>query len=107
MRTTRSFSHESTPRRRQWIQNSRENHRPTPLTNTPARILTQNVSWSNPTTSLSECGLSQERKVSFTLKNSNHVIHHKNKLKKKYHIVITVNATKIPDKIQHPFLIKH
>lgn len=40
-------------------------------------------------------------------KNSTDVIHPMNKLKRKNHMVITIDATKVPDKIQPPFLIKH
>jgi len=34
------------------------------------------------------------------------VIHHINKLKDKNHIVISIDAEKAFDKIQHPFMIK-
>ena len=34
------------------------------------------------------------------------MIHHINKLKDKKHIVISIDAEKAFDKIQHPFLIK-
>ena len=34
------------------------------------------------------------------------MIHHINKLKEKNHMIISVNAEKAFDKIQHPFLIK-
>ena len=37
---------------------------------------------------------------------SNNVIHHINKLKDKIHIVISIDAEKAFDKIQHPFIIK-
>ena len=35
-----------------------------------------------------------------------HVIHHINKLKDKNHIIISTDAEKVFDKIQHPFMIK-
>ena len=34
------------------------------------------------------------------------VIHHSNKLKDKNHMIISINAEKAFDKIQHPFMIK-
>ena len=37
---------------------------------------------------------------------SNNVIHHTNKLKDKIHIVISIDAEKAFEKIQHPFIIK-
>ena len=37
---------------------------------------------------------------------SHNVIHHINKLKDKIHIVISIDAEKAFDKIQHPFIIK-
>ena len=36
----------------------------------------------------------------------NHVIHHINKLKDKNHMIISIDAEKAFDKIQHPFIIK-
>ena len=36
----------------------------------------------------------------------NHVIHHMNKRKDKKHMIISIDAEKVSDKIQHPFLIK-
>ena len=34
------------------------------------------------------------------------VIHHINKLKEKNHMIISIDAEKVSDKIQHPFMIK-
>ena len=42
----------------------------------------------------------------FNTHKSSNVIHHINKLKKKNHIIISIDAEKAFDKIQHPFLIK-
>ena len=42
----------------------------------------------------------------FTIHKSNNVIHHINKLKNKDHMIISINAEKAFDKIQHPFMIK-
>ena len=42
----------------------------------------------------------------FNICKSINVIHHINKLKNKNHMIISINAEKAFDKIQHPFLIK-
>ena len=42
----------------------------------------------------------------FYICNSINVIHHINKLKKKIHMIISIDAEKAFDKIQHPFMIK-
>ena len=42
----------------------------------------------------------------FNIHNSINVIHHINKLKDKNHMIISIDAKKAFDKIQHPFMIK-
>ena len=42
----------------------------------------------------------------FNIHKSINVIHHINKLKDKIHIIISIDAEKAFDKIQHPFMIK-
>ena len=42
----------------------------------------------------------------FNISKSINVIHHINKLKDKNHMIISIDAEKAFDKIQHPFLIK-
>ena len=42
----------------------------------------------------------------FNIYKSINVIHHINKLKDKNHMIISVDAAKAFDKIQHPFMIK-
>ena len=42
----------------------------------------------------------------FNIRKSINVIHHINKLKNKSHMIISINAEKAFDKIQHPFMIK-
>ena len=42
----------------------------------------------------------------FNIHKSINVIHHINKLKDKNHTVISIDAEKAFDKIQHPFMIK-
>ena len=42
----------------------------------------------------------------FNIRKSINVIHHSNKLKEKNHTIISIDAEKAFDKIQHPFMIK-
>ena len=42
----------------------------------------------------------------FNIRKSVNVIHHINKLKNKNHMIISIDAEKAFDKIQHPFMIK-
>ena len=42
----------------------------------------------------------------FNIRKSINVIHHINKLKNKNHMIISVDAEKAFDKIQHPFMTK-
>ena len=42
----------------------------------------------------------------FNICKSINVIHHLNKLKDKKHMIISIDAEKAFDKIQHPFMIK-
>ena len=42
----------------------------------------------------------------FNICKSINVIHHINKLKNKNHMIISIDAEKAFDKIQHPFIIK-
>ena len=42
----------------------------------------------------------------FNIHKSINVIHHINKLKDKNYMIISINAVKAFDKIQHPFMIK-
>ena len=42
---------------------------------------------------------------SFNIRKSINVIHHINKLKEKNHMIISIDAEKAFNKIQHPFLI--
>ena len=43
----------------------------------------------------------------FIIRKSINVIHHINKLKDKSHMIISIEADKAFDKIQHPFMIKN
>ena len=43
----------------------------------------------------------------FNIRKSINVIHHINKLKNKSYMIISIDAEKAFDKIQHPFMIKN
>ena len=51
-------------------------------------------------------GFIPEMQGFFKIHKSINVIHHINKLKDKNHMVISIDAEKAFDKIQHPFMIK-
>ena len=42
----------------------------------------------------------------YNIHKSIHVTHHINKMKAKNHMIISIDAEKVCDKIQHPFMIK-
>ena len=42
----------------------------------------------------------------FDIRKSTNVIHHINKLKDRNHMIISIDAEKAFDRIQHPFVIK-
>ena len=49
-------------------------------------------------------GFIPRRQGSFNIHKSINVIHHINKLKDKNHMIISIDAEKAFDKIQHPFM---
>ena len=53
-----------------------------------------------------EVGFVPRMQVFFNIRKSINVIHHINKLKGKNHMIISIDAEKAFDKIQHPFMIK-
>ena len=55
---------------------------------------------------MTKWALSQGCKDSSNIRKSINVIHHINKLKNKSHMIISIDAEKAFDKIQHPFMIK-
>ena len=55
---------------------------------------------------MTKWALSQECKDSSISANQSVLIHHINKLKDKNHMIISIDAEKASDKIQHPFMIK-
>ena len=56
---------------------------------------------------MTKWALSQGCKGLFNIHKSINVIHHINKLKNKSHLIISIDAEKAFDKIQHPFMIKN
>ena len=55
---------------------------------------------------MTKWALSQECKDSSISANQSVLIHHINKLKDKNHMIISINAEKAFDTIQHPFMVK-
>ena len=55
---------------------------------------------------MSMLGLTPGTQEFFSIHKSINVIHHINKLKNKNHMIISIDAEKAFDKIQHPFMIK-
>ena len=53
-----------------------------------------------------QVGFISEIQGFFNIHKSINVIHHINKLKDKKHMIISIDAEKAFDKIQHPFMIK-
>ena len=53
-----------------------------------------------------QVGFIPEMQGFFNICKSLNVIHHINKLKNKNHMIISIDAEKAFDKIQHPFMIK-
>ena len=53
-----------------------------------------------------QVGFIQGMQEFFNIQKSINVIHHINKLKAENHIVISIDAKKAFDEIQHPFMIK-
>ena len=53
-----------------------------------------------------QVGFIPEMKGFFNIHKSINVIYHINKLKDKSHLIISIDAEKAFDKIQHPFMIK-
>ena len=53
-----------------------------------------------------QVGFTQGMQGFFNMGKSINVIHHINKLKDKNHMIVSIDAEKAFDKIQHPFMIK-
>lgn len=53
-----------------------------------------------------QIGIIQEMQGLLTIPKLLNIIHHKKKLKDKYHIIISLDAEKVFDKNQHHFMLK-